>query len=287
MSLYSEGVHVHEFTSSSGAAPTGDANHEQMPAGAEEVEGDGTSPLGLRGIEVEVALVDAIDGDGGDAAVGGPGEDIGQLAACKQKADLGARGIGEGNGMLVGLLESVASLPIAAQQDGRIEIVVDAGVSGHKGNQGKRGGGAASGLEAGDKEVVEGVFGDGALVEQVAQRQGARVAGDGGLAGDQVANLPLVQQGADSRHAWRAADLVQGVVLMPVIFVDVAAQPGDLAVLGEQHGGVRMGAVEPGDDVADGHCLAHVDGALGRRERSVEILVGPTGGGQKIDVDGG
>src|ERR1035438_3965713 len=115
-SLDSEGVQVHEFAGGGGAALAGDANHQEVPAGAEELEGDGTLPLGLRGVEVEVALVDAIDGDGGDAAVGRPGEDIGQLAAAKQKADFGARGIGEGDGMLESLLEFVGSLPIAAQR---------------------------------------------------------------------------------------------------------------------------------------------------------------------------
>src|ERR1035437_4197931 len=48
-----------------------------------------------------------------------------------------------------------------------------------------------------------------------------------------------------------------------------------------------MGAVEPGDDVADGYGMVHVERALGRRERSIEILVVPTGGGQKPGVDGG
>src|ERR1035441_3392700 len=65
--------------------------------------------------------------------------------------------------------------------------------------------------------------GDGALVEQVPQCQGARVLGGRGLARDQVAHLPSIQQAADALHAVGTPDLVQGVVLMPVVFVDVAA----------------------------------------------------------------
>ena len=45
----------------------------------------------------------------------------------------------------------------------------------------------------------------------------------GGLAGDQVAHLPLVQQALEARHAGRPVDLFHGVVLMPVVFVDVTA----------------------------------------------------------------
>src|SRR4051794_36015826 len=104
----------------------------------------------------------------------------------------------------------------------------------------------------------------------------------GGLARDQVMHVPLLQQTADGRHVLGMPELVHGVVLMPVVLVDVAVQPGDKAVLGEEYGGFRVGMIEPGDDGSDGRSDARVRLALAGREGSVEILVIIAGTGQKI-----
>jgi hypothetical protein len=145
--------------------PAGHSDDEQMFAGAEAVEGEAASPGGFGSVEIDIALGDPVDGDERDAAVRGFRKEPGQLAAVEGKISGASRLAAEADGVRHGFFEIGAAIPLAAVEDGGVEVVIAAGPGGDLRPRGAIGirERPTVRLHARDEEIVVGEFGHGAV----------------------------------------------------------------------------------------------------------------------------
>src|SRR6185503_1850854 len=151
----------------------GNANRDQVPALRVAAEMLILLPGDIGRVKVYVFRRGAVNRDLGDAAVGRAGKDPVEALAFERELDGGAGDVGVRHGLEVWRLEALIALPIAAENDGRIDIVVVAGRQRHQrvGRSSRSAAaGIAGGVEARQVDIAALVLGHGADFDQAGER---------------------------------------------------------------------------------------------------------------------